>query len=103
MTPYNDEANNPVPKEPTKVGIWDDRPLFLGMFGSYPIPRDNKIKRVVGIADFFHTCETCLKRGQPHPKFYGNGAYVKFGAKIFVAHWRALWLIPVFVAGWMLF
>lgn len=81
---------NLTPFKKQRVGLWDARPRFLGMFqvfdvamapGTYPpIP-------AVGMLDHLVTCE-CGTKGVPtHPKFHAACVYAKFGSVIFSVSW----------------
>lgn len=85
----NEQLPLPFPK--TKLGLWDPRPRFLGMFQMYTLhPTELQAGGhvpVMGILDHLVHCE-CGTAGAPiHPKFHAAAAYVRFGLTIVSVSW----------------
>lgn len=86
MTAYNDESiNKPLPRH---IGVWDDRPRFLGMFASYAIPKGAKQPPLIGIGDHLVTCPGCaVSSGEVHPSLLAIFLYVHVAGRIYTVSW----------------
>ena len=86
---YNDETTNPPLKR--HIGVWSDRPRFLGMFESTPIPpgEEHKAPRI-GFLDHFITCRGCGK----HPVLAAICFYVKAAGRVHSVSWPSWLPVP---------
>lgn len=85
-----DDKNGRVPVK-KMLGMWDDRPRFLGMFSTFHGMPPNSLLKSVGFADHFVTCGCGGGKGERHPAFHARCVYVRFGGSLFTLSWPT-WL-----------
>lgn len=86
---YNDTSALPPPKK--MLGMWDDRPRFLGMFSTFHGLPPNPLLKSFGFADHFVSCGCGANKGERHPAFHARCVYVNFGGSLFTISWPT-WL-----------
>lgn len=81
---YRDASGDQPAKK--HVGVWDDRPRFLGMFSSYKIPPQKAgMPSIIGVGDHLVTC-LCGAHEQ-HPRLLTVFGYVRVSHRLYTVSW----------------